>query len=107
MTINFEKMCTWEKEKANFLCRQIILENLPLQDAIIDINHNSGYVYYYHEFIPVSFFMPINCELIREDIMALYSDPWDGNESEISLEDLKKAPGTNLEEKINYWVSNL
>jgi hypothetical protein len=104
MTINFEKMCSWEQEKAQFLCRMVILNQLPI-DGIIDVNMNSGYTYYWHEDLSFQLFMPINCELRTEAIFVIYVSFEDGEEFEEPLN--KFYSSDNLIQSIENWITKI
>ena len=101
MKYNFETMCDWELDKANFLIQTARQLGMNLQSyGEVSVNQNSGYTYLWSEDYPFSLFMPISCDLIREDVYVIYTSE-DGEEIEESLyhfEDL---------DAIMYWVDKL
>jgi hypothetical protein len=104
MTINFKKMCSWEQEKAQYLCRIVILKNFPI-DGLIDVNPNSGYVYYWHEDLNFCLYMPISCDLSIEDIWVMYSCPETGEETEIQFAEFENK--TNVIRSIENWIESI
>jgi len=102
MTTKFEKMTKWEVEKAAFLI--LMAKDLDMDIHCygeLDINQNSGYTYLWLEDYPFSLYMPINCDLKREDVYVLWTNHQTGEEIEESLEafnDLKD---------IYEWVNKL
>lgn len=101
MKYNFETMCDWELDKANFLIQTARQLGMNLQSyGEVSVNQNSGYTYLWSEDYPFSLFMPISCDLKREDVYVIYTSH-DGEEIEESLyhfEDL---------DDIMYWVDKL
>ena len=84
-----EKLQGWELEKALFLINTANKINMELNEyTIVDVNNNSGYVYLWNENYNFSLYMPINCELQKSDVYALYSDFDNGEETEIDLSDI-------------------
>jgi len=82
------KMVGWERTKALFLASTA--ENLGMSlDGYgeVAVNPNSGYTYIWLKDYNFTLYMPINCELNKSDVWVLYSCPYDGEESEIQLED--------------------
>jgi hypothetical protein len=53
----------------------------------VAVNQNSGYTYLWLEDYNFSLYMPINCELVKTDITALWSCSDCGQEEEFSLND--------------------
>ena len=98
MEFKLNEMGDWERKKAVFLMG--IAENLgiSLKDyGEIAVNPNSGYTYLWNESYNFSLYMPINCELVKSDIIALWSCGECGTEEEYnlqendSLKDIEKA----------------
>lgn len=102
MTTNFENMCPWEIEKAAYLILKAKQLGMDLNSyGELSVNKNSGYTYLWLEDYPFSLFMPINCDLIEEDIYVNYFDSETGQETEESL-----ANFSDIDE-IHNWVSQL
>lgn len=101
MKYNFEQMTDWELDKANFLIQTARQLGMSLQSyGEVSVNPNSGYTYLWSEIYPFTLFMPISCELKREDVYVIWTAE-DGEEIEESLfhfEDL---------ESIEDWVIKL
>lgn len=93
-----EKLQGWELDKALYLIQTANKLGMVLNDAIIDVNNNSGYVYIYSENYDFCLYMPINCELRLKDVYVLYTDMNNGEEFEISMNEL-----LNLKH-IKIWV---
>ena len=84
-----DKLQGWELEKALYLINIANKIKMELNEyTIIDVNNNSGYVYLWNENYNFSLYMPINCELQKSDVYALYSDFDNGEETEIDLSDI-------------------
>ena len=99
-TENLNKMCDWERKKAIFLLS--IAENLGMNTSSygeLAVNENSGYTYLWIEYYNFSLYMPINCELNKNEIVALWSCPECGQEEETDL--TEKDTLTEIEERIN------
>lgn len=82
-------MVKWEREKALFLIETA--ENLGMElDSFgeIGVNQHSGYTYIWSENYPFTLFMPINCELTRDDVFVLFTNFDNGDEEEIILGDM-------------------
>lgn len=101
MNYNFQTMTNWELDKANFLIQTARQLGMDLQSyGEVSVNQNSGYTYLWSEDYSFSLYMPISCDLKREDVYVLWTAE-DGEEIEESLfhfEDL---------ESIMYWVNKL
>ena len=93
-------MCDWERKKAVFLMGVGEDLGISINDyGEIAVNPNSGYTYLWSENYNFSLYMPINCELQKGDIHALWSCPECGQEEETSL---KEDDNLNaIEERIN------
>lgn len=97
-----EKLQGWELEKALYLIKVANQINMQLSEyTIVDVNNTSGYVYLWEENYNFSLFMPINCELQKSDVYALYTDSMNGEEFDISLIDV-----TDVTE-IELWADDL
>ena len=102
MEFKLNEMCDWERKKAIFLMG--VAEDLGynLKDyGECAVNKNSGYVYVWSENYSFSLYMPINCELVKSDIYALWTNSINGNEEEMSL-----TNNTTLKE-IDEWAESL
>jgi len=88
MKIN-ETLQGWELEKGLYLINIASKLKMELNEyTIIDVNNNSGDVCLWSENYNFSLYMPINCDLKKSDVYALYTDFENGEESEISLKDI-------------------
>lgn len=86
MKTNYEKMTSWEIEKASYLIITAKQLGMDLQSyGEVAVNQYSGYTYIWLEDYDFTLYMPINCELKREDIYVLYTDSETGEEIEESL----------------------
>jgi|688.fasta_scaffold20537_13 hypothetical protein len=94
-----ENLQGWELDKALYLIKTANNLGMVLNDAIIDVNNNSGYVYIYSENYDFCLYMPINCELILNDVYVLYTDMNNGQEFEICLNELFSL------KQIKIWVN--
>lgn len=93
----------WEAEKIMYIfkaVRQCLGETL-WGNAMTGVNPNSGYSWVWSEDYPVSFYMPINCELQPNDVYVLWSNPEDGEEHERQLTDFHSM------DDIYSWVEEL
>jgi len=101
MNYNLTQMTDWELDKAIFLIQTARQLGINLQSyGEVSVNQNSGYTYLWSEDYPFTLFMPINCELKRDDVFVIWTAE-DGEEIEESLfhfEDL---------EAIEDWVYKL
>jgi len=90
------KMVGWERQKGMYLIQTAEQLGMDIDGyGELGVNPNSGYTYIWLEDYNFSLYMPINCDLIRQDVYALYSSPETGIEYEIelhyaSLEDLEQ-----------------
>ena len=99
-TMNLEKMVDWERNKAVYLLR--VAEDLGMKvfDGSVgelSVNPNSGYTYLFSENYSFVLYMPISCELKKEDVMLLWTDLESGTEEVTELGDMTL-------EQINDWV---
>lgn len=98
MEYKLNEMCAWERQKAIFLLS--VAEDLGMDLSgygFVDVNPNSGYVYVWVEDYNFSLYMPINCELDKGDVYALWTNSDNGDEQETSIK------GMNLKD-IEEWV---
>jgi len=89
MEYKLNGMGDWERKKAIFLMS--IAEGLGMNlnsYGEVAVNQNSGYTYLWSENYNFSLYMPINCELIKADVYALWTNSDDGREEEISIKDM-------------------
>lgn len=102
MKTNYENMFKWEIEKAIFLQKVAVDLGMDVSGyGEVAVNPNSGYTYLWLEDYSFCLYMPINCDLIKEDVYALWSNPVTGEEIEMSLEN-----ETTLNDLEN-WVESL
>jgi hypothetical protein len=86
MKTNYETMTSWEIEKASYLIITAKQLGMDLQCyGEVAVNQYSGYTYIWLEDYDFTLYMPINCELKREDVYVLYTDSETGEETEESL----------------------
>jgi hypothetical protein len=99
MTPKYDTMCEWEKEKALYL-QKIALDLGMRIDGYgeLAVNPNSGYTYLWLEDYNFTLYMPISCELKKSDVWALWTNPEDGEEIEISV-------GRRTLENLEAWAS--
>ena len=64
----------------------------------IGVNNNSGYTYLWLEDYNFTLYMPINCELSKNDIYALWTNMENGDEDEMTL-------GNSTIEDIEEWIT--
>lgn len=98
-----EKLQGWELEKALYLIKVANQINMQLSEyTIVDVNNNTGYVYLWDENYNFSLYMPIiYCDLIKDDVYALYTDFDNGDEHEIDLSSITDV------EQIENWIDDL
>ena len=103
MDCNLNKMCDWERKKAIFILG--LAENNLDMDCSgygeLAVNPNSGYTYLWLEDYPFTLYMPIDCALVKTDVVALWTNPEDGEEIEYELKN-----ETTLDDLIN-WCETL
>lgn len=86
MKYNFETMTDWELDKANFLIQTARKLGMNLKFyGEVSVNQNSGYTYLWSECYPFTLYMPITCELDKENVYVLYTNIRNGDEIEESL----------------------
>ena len=86
MEIKLDDMCSWEQEKAIYLLK--VAKNLGMDvDGYgqLAVNSNSGNTFLWLEDYNFCLYLPINCKLVKKDIVVNYSCPMDGEETEIQL----------------------
>ena len=97
-----QKLQGWELEKALYLIKVANQINMQLSEyTIVDVNNISGYVYLFDDNYNFSLYMPINCDLIKDDVYALYIDFDNGDEHEIDLSSISDV------EQIENWIDDL
>lgn len=102
MNTNYDKMGKWEIEKAIFLQKTAVDLGMDVSGyGEIGVNPNSGYTYLWLEDYQFTLYMPINCELVKSDVWAIWTNLDNGDEEEMSLDDK-----TTLSD-INQWVDDL
>jgi hypothetical protein len=102
MNFNVEKFNEWELEKAVFILATA--QNLGMNLSAYGecaVNPNSGYTYLWLEDYDFALYMPINCEIHKDDIYVLWSNPDNGTEIEQSLTNF-----TDLKD-IENWCESL
>ena len=100
MEFKLNDMCDWERKKAVFLMN--VAEELGINTnsyGEVAVNPNSGYTYIWSEDYNFSLYMPINCELVKSDVIALWSCPECGTEEETDLKESDYL--TDIKERIN------
>jgi hypothetical protein len=86
MKTDYKNMGKWETEKAIFLQKTAVDLGMDLTGyGMVAVNPNSGYTYLWLEDYQFTLYMPISCELKKTDVWALWSDPEDGEETEMQL----------------------
>lgn len=83
METNYSNMCKWETEKAIFLQKTAVDLGMDVTGyGMVIVNKNSGYTYLWLEDYQFTLYLPINCDLVKTDVVALWSNPEDGGEYE-------------------------
>lgn len=98
------KIGPWEFEKISYIFRAVRERfgiDLWCHGTQVGVNPHSGYSWVWNEDYPVSWYMPINCELRHEDVYALWSNPEDGQEHECEISAFNSA------DDIWAWVDEL
>ena len=88
MEYKLNDMCDWERKKAVFLMG--IAEDLGIKInsyGEVAVNNNSGYTYLWSEDYNFSLYMPIDCELKKSEIVALWTNSRDREEREFNLKE--------------------
>jgi hypothetical protein len=80
------KLCSWEREKALYIIGVAEKIGMNLDSyGEIGVNNNSGYTYLWLEDYNFTLYMPINCELSKWHINALWTNMENGDEEEMTL----------------------
>ena len=87
MNDTFNNMNDWEIRKALYLQNVALDLNIELAECEIGVNQSTGYVYLFSYDLPFTLYMPIACELTKDDIWVLTTDNMDGSEYETTLND--------------------
>lgn len=83
------KMVGWERTKALFLISTVQDLGMNLDsDGIVGVNESSGYTYIWLEDYNFTLYMPIDCGLTKQHVWVMYSCPYDGEETEVPLNNL-------------------
>jgi hypothetical protein len=99
MDIDYKNMGKWETEKAIYLQSIAVQLGMDVSSyGMVGVNPNSGYTYLWLEDHDFSLYMPINCDLVKSDVRALWTNPENGDEEEMDLE-----AGTTLQD-IENWA---
>jgi hypothetical protein len=102
LRIDLSKMCDWERKKAIFILS--VAESLGMNTSRfgeLAVNQSSGYTYLWLEDYSFTIYMPITCELKKEEVVALWSCSEDGEEIEFNLKE-----NTTLKE-LEDWSAGL
>lgn len=101
--VNLEKMTDWERQKAIYLLN--LAENeLGMNTSCygeLAVNPCSGYTYLWLENYNFTLYLPIQCELEKSEVYALWTNPCNGEEIEMQL-----TEETTLED-IENWADTL
>lgn len=96
------KLQGWDLDKALYLIKVANQINMELSEhTIVDVNNTSGYVYLFDNNYYFSLYMPINCDLIKNDVYASYTDSDNGVEHEIDLSSITDCS------QIDFWIDEL
>lgn len=102
MHTNFETMTGWEIEKASYLVLTAKKLGMKLDCyGELSVNSSSGYTYLWLENYDFTLYMPINCDLKKEDVYVLHTDSITGEETEESLK------WFNVFNDITKWIKTL
>ena len=86
LTVNYSNMGKWEMEKAIFLQSIAVQLGMDISGyGEVNVNQNSGYTYLWLEDYNFTLYMPINCDLVKSDVVALWTNPEDGEEISYDL----------------------
>jgi hypothetical protein len=101
MHTNFETMTGWEIEKASYLVLTAKKLGMKLDCyGELSVNSSSGYTYLWLENHNFTLYMPINCDLKRDDVYVIYTNSETGKETEESLKQFKTL--NDIEEWVSY-----
>ena len=100
---NLKTMTLWELEKAMFLLKTARELNMDIStsELIVSVNNNSGYTYLWSENYNFTLYMPISCELTREDVYVLWTNSENNEEIEENFSEF-----FNLKD-IENWANEL
>jgi hypothetical protein len=102
MKTHFETMTNWECEKGVYLLQIARILQMDITSyGELSVNSNSGYTYLWLEDYPFSLYMPINCDIKRDDVYVLWTNYDNGEEIEESLKQFNDL------EDIYEWVKSL
>ncbi len=88
MMNELKNMGEWEQRKALYLMEIALDLNIELNDSIeIGVNQSSGNVYLFSYDLPFVLYLPIYCELKKDDVWVLTTDNVSGEEYETTLND--------------------
>lgn len=93
----------WEAEKIMYIFKAVrrVLGIDLWGESYTGVNPNSGYSWVWSEDYPVSFYMPIQCELTPDDVYVMWTNPNDGEEHELELTKF------NSLDSLYQWVEKL
>ena len=83
----YQNMNDWEIQKALFLQKVALDLNIDLEECEIGVNQSSGNVYLFSYDLPFVLYMPISCELSKDDVWVSATDSVNGEEYERTLSD--------------------
>ena len=88
MMNELKNMGEWEQRKALYLMEIALDLNIELDEMVeIGVNQNSGYTYLFSYDVPFTLYMPIYCELTKDDVWIMTTDNMTGEEYERTLGD--------------------
>lgn len=88
----YENMTPWEQKKAVYLQSVALDLNIELDDMVeIGVNQSSGYTYLFSYDLPFVLYMPISCELTKDDVWVMTTDNMTGEEYERTLCDATQS----------------
>ena len=83
----YKNMGEWEIQKALFLQQTALDLNIDLEYCEIGVNQSTGYTYLFSYDLPFVLYMPIYCNLSKDDVWVMTTDNMDGEEYERTLGD--------------------
>ena len=88
----YENMGTWEQRKALYLQEVALDLHIELDDMVeIGVNESTGYTYLFSYDLPFVLYMPIYCELTKDDVWIMTTDNMTGEEYERTLGDATQS----------------
>ena len=85
-------MGEWEQRKALYLQSVALDLHIDLDNMIeVGVNPNSGYTYLFSYELPFVLYLPISCELNKNDVWVLTTDNMTGEEYERTLGDATQS----------------